>query len=151
MGKVNRHYHWAVCLGLLLNLAACEQENPLPGVIPKISLESTAPLEVKALEDSILFTIRYEDGDGDIGDNSIGQSNLFIFDPRLQATEERQIHQLVPNGSKVPIRGQFSFSLPFLIKTEPNPIEAVSFEIYLRDRAGNESNHVSTPLINIKS
>ncbi|MEL6732380.1 MAG: hypothetical protein AAFP83_14720, partial [Bacteroidota bacterium] len=57
------------------------------------------------------------------------------------------LQQLAPDEANVPIQGTFVVTLPFTILTDNAAEQNVSFEIYVVDRAGNQSNILTTPEI----
>ncbi|MEO0469412.1 MAG: hypothetical protein AAF206_07325 [Bacteroidota bacterium] len=138
-----------ILIGLLLSglLMACQDESPFISEVPEISLEGVSATQVKAFEDEISFTIRYTDGDGDLGTNDDSQRNVFVADSRIQAISEFRLQQVAPDGASVPVTGTFVLTLPNTIITNGASEESVVFTIYLVDRAGNESNRIDSPEI----
>ncbi len=107
-------------------------------------------------EDFVLATLEFTDGDGDIG-NEDGEVTLFVLDLR-DSTFNNSADKLpvVPEpGASNGISGDITFKifqtccLPppeiFTFSCAPAPlypIDTVLFEVWIKDRAGNESNHV---------
>ena len=54
-----------------------------------------------------------------------------------------------PDGADVPITGTFELTMPYTILVSGSSPEQVSFDIYVVDEAGNESNVVSSPDIQV--
>lgn len=133
----------------LLSISCTREEAaPVFPTTPSISLIQVQPQQAVAYKDSIAFQIAYEDGDGDLGENTAGSENLFLKDSRTGATYTFRIRRLVPENYSVPVKGTLSFVLPFAILTDDNSAsQQVTFEIKVKDRAGNESNAVSTEAI----
>ena len=127
-----------------------EDEAPVFPASPVISMVQVQPTQVIAYQDSISFQIAYEDGDGDLGENTAGSENLFLKDTRTGASYTFRIRRLVPDDTEVPVKGTLSFVLPFAILTdESSTSQQAVFEIRVKDRAGNESNVISTEAITI--
>lgn len=127
-----------------------EEEAPVFPKTPSIRLIQVQPQQAVAYKDSISFQIAYEDGDGDLGENTAGSENLFLKDSRTGATYTFRIRRLVPEDQSVPIKGSLSFVLPFAILTDDNSAsQQAIFEIKVKDRAGNESNSISTEAITV--
>jgi hypothetical protein len=140
----------ALCLLLLI---ACGQED-LPGIdpIPQIELLETAPLAVVEYQDSIVFVVKYTDGDGDLGSNDDSERNVFLADSRVAVTHTFRLQQLAPGGAGVPITGTFRLTLPATILTDPTSSEErVRFLLSVVDQAGNESNAVESPEIVVRA
>ena len=137
----------SICL--LILWTGCKQDelpNDILSPIPQISLIDVSPTSVQALDDEIRFEVQYQDGDGDLG-SSDDTKNLFIQDLRIDNPHTFHLQQLAPDGANVPIQGTFVVTLPFTILTDNATEQNVRFEIYVVDRAGNQSNILTTPEI----
>ena len=136
---------WAgiVLIGLLWS---CEKEETLDEV-PKLELISITPQSVVQFEDSVVISLSYEDGDGDLGGFPADSVNLFVVDNRNNIPFEFRIQEMVPGGKEVPIKGTLNVVLPNLYLTGESSQESVTFSIHAFDRAGNKSNVVSTPAV----
>jgi len=147
-----RNLNFYLLLTMLLILISCKKEEAKPvfDPIPHIAFLEMSPGSVKAYKDSVSFVISYEDGDGDLGENTAGSENLFLKDLRTGASYTFRIRRLVPGDEKAPIKGTLKFVLPFVILTDDSSTQQeVRFEIKLRDRAGNESNTVQTGMLQV--
>lgn len=123
-----------------------EEVKPQFSSTPKIAFLSMSPGSVTAWKDSVVFTISYEDGDGDLGQNTAGYENLFLKDSRTGGFYTFRIRELVPDNAKVPVKGTLKFVLPYtFLSSESINSEQVTFEIKVKDRSGKESNSVSSP------
>ena len=134
-------------------LSACnkdEEINPPISEVPEIELMSVSPGTVVALEDSIVFLIHYIDGDGDLGYNEPDSMSLYITDNRIPLTESFFVPWLAPEGSKITIEGDLEVQLHNTILVDPDSdSETVTFTVWMRDRAGNLSNSVTTGPITV--
>lgn len=124
-----------------LILVSCAKEETL-SEIPVIELVYAGPSQIKANVDSIYFSIGYEDLNGDLGTNNTNEANLFVEDMRINLVYEYRIQELVPNATQVPIRGVLNFSIDNTVITGSGGAEQVNYRIWVKDRAGNESNKV---------
>ena len=139
-------------LGLLLVLSCGQEDVPAIDVIPQIELLETAPLEVVEFQDSIVFVVKYTDGDGDLGTNDDSERNVFLADSRVAVTHSFRLQQLAPTGAGVPITGTFRLTLPSTILTDATASEErVRFLLSVVDQAGNESEAVESPEIVVKA
>lgn len=139
-------------LFLLFLLTGCTKksdEAPF-SVKPEIRFVSMKPETVIAGRDSIAFQIEYQDGDGDLGDSKADAQNLFLTDTRIHAVYPYRIPRIVPSDNKVAIKGSFIFALPNTFLTDSVPTQQTTFTIRIRDRAGNDSNILTTPTLTIK-
>jgi hypothetical protein len=119
--------------------------NPAISNVPAIQLKSLTPDTVHNLKDSLLFVIKYTDGDGDIGDENADTLSLWITDNRFPLTEKFHIIPLAPQGTSIPITGDLNVVLDHIIlKDESSLSESATFSVKLKDRAGNWSNTVTS-------
>ena len=117
--------------------------------IPAITFEGVNPNSVTAFRDSLVFTIGYKDGDGDLGENNANATNLFLTDNRINITYKYRLSQLAPTGSKIAIQGKVAFTLKSTEITDSSSSQAATYNIYVVDRSGNKSNTVTTSSISV--
>ena len=135
-------------LGVLL--PACKKEQPISNV-PAITFDSLSPNPAIRYQDTIKIVISYVDGDGDLGQDSTDAKNMFITDSRNNVTSQFRIPQLAPSGSNIAIEGNIDIVLPPQFFTnDADSTETATFSIYVTDRAGHQSNTVTTTPLLIK-
>jgi hypothetical protein len=116
-------------------------------------------------DDSILLTFTYTDGDGDIGSKgSDSTSSLFFVDQRDNRTivPAYRLPFIEPQGTGNGISGEISVRLgqtcciyigpggiPQTCEDVPIFKDTVVYAVYIRDRAGHESNRILTPPITL--
>ncbi len=137
-------------LGAALFLAACDTAPEISD-IPEISFESVVPNVVTEYQDSLYFTISYRDGNGDLGENNTDENNLFIQDSRNDVTYGFRIQQLAPTNADIIIQGNINVTLDNTAIIDGGASESVSYTIWVVDRAGNESNRVSTSTVTVNA
>lgn len=108
--------------------------------------------------DSLLITLHFTDGDGDIG-TSEGNFDMFITDTRDNFMPPAYRLPRVPDlGSGNGVSGEIFFVIYTTCCLYPDgqdpctknpnyPTDTLSYAIYLKDRAGNKSNVITTPPI----
>lgn len=133
----------------LLVVFSCKSDKPEFSPVPKIELLSFGPQVAKEFTDSISFNISYEDGDGDLGENSSDAKNLTLIDNRANIQYQFRIKELVPNGAAIPIKGTLSFSLSGTPILNGGVEETFDYSIFITDRANNKSNIITTPKIKV--
>lgn len=116
---------------------------------PQISLEEIGPGTITEFQDSIYMRISFFDQDGDLGENYTDEPNLFVVDNRLELVHEFRISNIVPNGAEVQIQGELEWTINSVYLTGNNASETVDYDIYLVDRAGNRSNVITTPSVEV--
>ena len=147
---VNRHSLLLAFVAIItLTWSGCTKEIDPLDLVPSIELVSVAPTQVLEYQDSIVFTISYKDGDGDLGENDPDVKNVFVTDLRNDVTYRYRLQQLAPNNANIPIQGQFIIVLPHTAIIGSSHTETVKYRIYVTDRSGNTSNTVTTGDINV--
>ncbi len=144
-------------LGILLMMGimiGCGSNEPVFPIVPKIEFLSISKTEVKEFED-IDIVIKYQDGDGDIG-NEISDSlnyDLFLLDQRpglptpfYDGIIRYNLPNLTTETRKPSIQGTIKINVQGLVRLNPLLArENCAFGIYLKDRAGHHSDTVFTP------
>jgi hypothetical protein len=109
------------------------------------------------------LTISYTDGDGDLGfveGQNLDEFNMYLTYHELTDTGwtiveldppfNYRIPSLTPDGQNQSIKGDITIDLtPAYYNPITNPAQ-VYYEVVLNDRAGNESNKISTPIIDVE-
>ena len=143
---------------VIVGFVTCIRPPDYP-IIPKIAFVRMTKNTLKqgnASSDSLRLTLSFEDGDGDIGSGD--SLNVFLTDARQAgATPESFRMPLVPEqGAKNGISGEISIlvyttcCLPFCGSFLNKPVDSLFYDVYIKDRAGNKSNVVRTPLIALR-
>lgn len=127
---------------------ACKKEEKYSNT-PAIEFVSLSPSSTTEFSRNIKLVISYKDGDGDIGTDDPDAYTLLIKDARLPNADEFHIQPLTPPGSAIQIEGELNISLPGLFVLGTDSTETTSFNVKLKDRAGNWSNEVSTSSITV--
>ncbi len=137
---------------LIVCLAGCttkETVNVIGNPSPLIRLVSVSSKQLKQFKDSLVITLEYTDGDGDIGETNPDINDLEIKDQRLSKPDYYFVKPLSPPNAGIKIKGIIAVQVKntFLLGTADS--EITLFEIRLRDRAGNWSNSIKTEVITI--
>jgi hypothetical protein len=153
-------------IAVIVTFSACVQppEYPIEPAIEFVGFSKNTMLQGNGQQDQTTVTISFTDGDGDIGFFQEGnpniQTDLYVRDSRLESTATQYTIPFVPElGSSNGISGEISFRLfttcciyPDWVPDQPDPcdtsafykIDTLQYEIYMLDRAGNESNRIFT-------
>lgn len=118
--------------------------------IPSIEFVSVSSQSIKANKDSLSIIFNYKDGNGDLGENNSDARNLFVTDNRNNVTYQYRIKQLAPDNESIAIQGELAvvFNTVPLLNAD-SILEQVIYSLYIKDRAGNQSNSVSTTAISV--
>jgi len=142
-----------IILCLLILFFACKKKDNLPiSEVPGIELISVNKTEVKEFSDSLVFTISYRDGDGDLGTASPDSTVIELVDNRDPQNLIFGYHlsPRTPNGSELIVQGQLQLVLKnIILLNSANNNETTTFSIRIKDRAQNWSNMVETGSISI--
>lgn len=136
-------------------VSSCKKDksnDPIPkaSTIPVIELVSVTPTTVHALQDSIVFTIKYTDGDGDLGYDEADSMAVFVTDKRFPITIPFHLQPLSPLNTTISITGNLPIVLTnTILQNNSSTSESAVFEIKIRDRANNYSNVLTTPVITV--
>ena len=148
----------ALLLLSVIGFATCIRPPDYP-IIPNIGFLRMSKNTMKqgdGSSDSLRLVLSFEDGDGDIGSND--SINVFLYDSR-QPTGTPEIARMpfVPEqGAKNGISGEISLlvyttcCLPTCNSPQNKAVDSLFFDVFIKDRAGNKSNVVRTPLIALR-
>lgn len=134
----------------IILISSCKKDESLEiSTTPAIEFVSISPSTATEYQDKIIITISYTDGDGNLGENTADVKNLFLTDTRNSVTYQYRIPQLAPSGESFAIEGNLPIELPNTAIINGASSQTVSYTVYVKDRAGNVSNTVSTSAITI--
>ena len=146
--KISNKIFASLVAVIALIFSGCKKDEAIDSDVPTIELESVSSTNV--LEgDPITFKVKYTDGNGDLGENNPDAHNLFLTDNRVNVTYEYRIQELAPSGSTLIIRGHLNVELNSTAITDGSNSQTVTYSIYVVDRAGNQSNTVTSSAITI--
>lgn len=116
---------------------------------PNIQFISISSTKLKQFSDSLVVTLKYKDGDGDLGDISADTLSIYVRDSRLSKPDYYHLFPLSPINNKLSIEGVLNIKIKNIFLLSISPSETTKFEIKLKDRAKNWSNSIFTPNIEI--
>ena len=99
--------------------------------------------------DEITIKISYFDANGDLGENDPNVKNLFLTDNRNNITYQYRIQQLAPDNATIAIEGNLNIRLSSTGITDGSNSQTATFDIYVVDRANNQSNIITSSPITI--
>lgn len=126
---------------------------PEYSTIPQIELEEVSSYEVLEGSDSVVITVRFTDGDGNIGAQENEQAeNAFFLDSRFRLPISLyKIPYVEPAGRLKAVSGTIQFTLqPLSCRPDQVGTDTFSYEIYILDRDGNQSNSIFTEIFQIQ-
>lgn len=137
---------------LLMFICSCKKgDEKIYPAEPSIELISVTPTSLVEGEENIIISFKYTDGDGDLGENNSSVKNLFVTDNRLGITYSFRIMQLSPDNSIIPITGTLNADIGTVFVTDSSVQQTVNFSFYIVDRAGHQSNTLTTPAITVNA
>jgi hypothetical protein len=146
----------------LLFAVACKKKNNL-SKIPQISFLEMLPDSIKAgsSADTLFIYFDFKDGDADLGNKDPNGKDYDIyfndkrFDTGYQGYFFPSIDASIEDAS-LGISGTGVFKMlaaniaPRTDSIHKNFGDTTYYEIYIKDRAGNISNHINTPVVYIR-
>jgi hypothetical protein len=146
-----------LCPALLLSalmclFSSCTKTNtdPFFDVVPRIELLDVSATSFVEFSEQITLTLRYEDGDGDLGNPDSEVNSIFVQDSRLSMPDEFYLQPLAPEDAlPLNITGTLNVLLAPTFLLGNGSSETLVYSVYLVDRAGNKSNVVQTPAITV--
>ena len=160
---MNKQLLYIFSLLILTGLYACYEKVEFSDVpsLEFIGMDKDSLIQGFSKEDSIVFLLELKDGDGDIGfdqQDTLSKS-ILITDLRTGNISEQFKIPIIPenvvqNGLQAEVQLKlyttcclFPDNIPPCTKTDLYPIDTISYEIVIIDRAGNKSNPVQSPPI----
>lgn len=150
MSKLTKSTIFFLSIGMLIIQACTEVNNePAFSIIPAISIKDISTDTIIQAQDSVVITISYQDGDGDLGESDPDKPTVFVQDQRLNEPDGLHLAPLTPAGEELSIKGDLKVVLPDLFILGNGQQQTTKMRIWLVDRSGNKSNEVVTPTLTI--
>lgn len=137
-----------IYLSCFLFLAACKKEEEI-NEVPEITFDSISSTTVVEFDNNISITVAYSDENGDIGYQDPDTYSLRVKDSRLAEYDWYHIPPLTPEMGELNIEGTFTVELNSLFLLGNSTQETTTFTLQLKDRSGNWSNQIVTPVVMI--
>lgn len=149
---MKKYSYLIVSLALLLSCKKEKGNDPLPPIsnVPEIELSGTSSTSINQFDD-ITLTVKYTDGNGDLGESDANINSIFVTDNRdISIVHKFHLQPLAPVGQDVAIQGNLKIKIEnVILLDQSNTSENASFSVYILDRAGNKSNIVTSPSVRI--
>ncbi|MEO7175726.1 MAG: hypothetical protein ABI002_08035 [Saprospiraceae bacterium] len=150
MSDFNKQIACIFIFSFLLFQGCTEINNePAFSIIPAISIKDISTDSVIQAQDSVVITITYQDGDGDLGESDPDKPTVFVQDQRLNEPDGLHLAPLTPTGEELSIKGDLKVVLPDLFILGNGQQQTTKMRIWFVDRSGNKSNEVVTPTLTI--
>lgn len=136
-------------------------DYPIEPEITYVGISKNTIVQGVSNIDSLHIYMEFTDGDGDIGTKDENIFNIFLIDKRTDQLQDQFIAPYVPSaGAANGISGEidilvyttccfFPDNIPPCESPAQYPTDTIQYEIYIKDRAGHESNRILTDLITI--
>jgi len=142
MARIIKSWAWIL---IILPFISCEDEEGIPfSDVPEIELIGISHDSVVEWMDTEIISVRYQDGNGDLGFVEPDQYAIFVRDIRLANFDGFYIGPIAPLDQSVPVTGQVNIEFPNLFIFGNRDYETTQFEVKMIDRSGNESNLITT-------
>jgi hypothetical protein len=144
---------YLVYLLLIVLVAASCQKNEM-SKIPQIGLNYFGPETIRFNYDTAFLLLSLQDGDADLGNDKNGKNyDIYIKDFRFDTGYAGYFFPDIDLSIEDPKKGitgtcMFYF-IPAILSPRSDSLhtalgDTTHFEVYIKDRAGNQSNHVTT-------
>jgi len=148
-----KSYLYIVFIALVV--VSCKKtpdDTPLEKIseVPELTDVTISSSAINEFAD-ITFGINYIDGDGDLGTEDADEKSIFIIDNRdLSIIHEYHLQPLLPIGETAAIQGRLNVVLEnIIVLDQSNASESATFRVFIFDRAGNQSNVITTSAVTI--
>lgn len=143
---------------LLVIIFSCKDDNKISEIpsIQFIGINKNVMIQGDLNQDSVIITLEFEDGDGDLGYGSAStQKDIFVIDKRTGLLSDQFKIPDIPNSNDQAISGSlsirlyntcclFSNNIPPCSNPVQFPTDSITYEVYIVDRAGHESNRIES-------
>jgi len=147
--KTLHYFSIALCLLILTTTSCTKYEEVKESELPVITYTSITPKMVKQFEENVVITINYKDGNGDLGHENPDDLSIYVKDNRLKKEDYYHLHLLSPPSKSIAIQGALDIHLKNTFLIGSGNSESTTYEIKIKDRAGNWSNSITTEPITI--
>lgn len=139
-----------IAISCFITLSCRKEQSFSP--VPYIEFKGSNPDTIKAgaSEDTLFISFRFTDGDADLGnDPSSGNYDIFLTDER-DNTLYTYFFPALSDQVRIPEKGMegnvtFYLSAAFMIlRPDRQDGDTVTYSLYIKDRAGNQSNTIKT-------
>ena len=142
---MKRILYWMVVFSVCF-VSCKKDDHPVAPILGLISISST---DVPSFNNDIIVHLSYEDFQGDLGYTDADIPTLYVTDARLTAADGYPMFPVTPELQELHVKGSFSVHLNPLFIMGTDTLETTTLQFMLKDRAGNWSNAVISPLIQI--
>jgi hypothetical protein len=151
-------FYVAVAVCLVIAFGSCKHSTPLSD-IPSIRLVSMTPDSVRAgSQDTVYITFSLADGDADLGNDPNGTVyDIYMKDSRVDTFQGYFFPTISSDvtdaGKGVEGTCVFKQLAAFLVPRDSLHMitgDTLFYEIYIKDKAQHESNHITTPKLYIR-
>lgn len=144
-----RYTIWMLIAGILFFCISSCKKKEEQTTTPEIEFISITPSTAVEYVNSITISFSYDDLDGDLGENDPNVTNLYVTDSRNSVIYNYRISQLSPDNSNIHIRGNLNVVIKNTAITDNSSSQSVTYSLYVKDRAGNTSNTITTTAITV--
>jgi len=147
--KIRTYILFLIAMGIVFFNSCTKYEEVKESEKPSITYTTITPMNIAEFKDSVQITIKYKDGNGDLGDENPDELNIYVKDNRLDKPDYYHLHALAPPGKNIAIDGTLNIKLKNTFLIGSGNSETTSYEVKIKDRAGNWSNSITTEMVTI--
>ncbi len=167
-----KQFRQAFLFLLIIALVGCKKIPTFP-TAPEITFVGLKKITVdrgaQSDKDSVVITLGFKDGDGDLGTSDNTKINYFVdVYGKLEGKFQKVItndtvpirylnrngtfFSLNPDGRQGPLEGTLKYGISSYVNFKPYSDSAkytLKFNVYIKDNAGNKSNEIETSEVEI--
>jgi hypothetical protein len=141
---------------LIIIITACQKTKDIYPITPVIAFKDFVRYNTTGYDDSLITTITFTDGDGDIGlrqEDTIPKYDFYttvyqkqsgVFKAlNLGTTTNYRMPYITPTGANKALKGTVSINFNFFPPHKAN--DTLRYDIFIIDRAFHKSNVITTP------
>jgi hypothetical protein len=150
-------------LACIAMMSSTCDKPPVYDVVPQITFSKFSKDTIQQNTGVVTFFVKFTDGDGDIGTEEVGVTNMIFVDDRRTAAGDTIFYTIPPipkRGASDAISGEIEVDMaqiccrdprtPIICNVIPNTYQEVSFLVQIKDNSGNWSNAIRTTPLKLK-
>ena len=144
-----RHLIYCSIVFFLLFVSCKKKSGEEISKEPSIEFIAVSAVKVEQFKDTVTVSLKYKDNNGDLGFESPDEYALYVKDSRLNNPDWYHVSPQAPLNKELFIEGELRIKLKPLFLLGNSKQETITYTIKIKDREGNWSNQIITPVITV--
>jgi hypothetical protein len=139
-----------ILFGTFFLVCSCSKPPQFSNV-PEITFKQFSKPLVMQGSNPFTFTLTFKDGDGDLGRSENDTIfDIFFTDSRTNFLFKEKMPLINSSTRKTPVTGEIVVTVPAIFCTGVNMFDTLNYTVFIKDRANNTSNVLTTPDLYLK-